>query len=192
MSAAVKRTPKTDLRWVKTEERLLAAFEEALLEQPLDQLTVTALAQAAGVNKATFYLHYSDIGAIATAYAAHLADLLCDEFGRELGPCRPDMAEKDLLLFVDRFAEVMCDPSRERHLQLLARNHLIEPAGARLVARIREQIAQIEQGGGPSPTRMNFALWGLVGTLHHYPEVDREEVAQILRDVLGECDGAAG
>lgn len=192
-STTAKRSPKTDLRWVKTEARLLAAFGDALVEQPLDKLTVMALARAAGVNKATFYLHYSDIGSIATAYAEHLADQICDEFDNP--PHDRPPSEQDLLPFVDHFARVVYDPDNHRHMYALGVNNLIEPAVNRLVQRINEHIAEAKARGLtdhalPSPTHINFALWGLMGTLYHYPGVNREEVAHILRDVLDLCDCA--
>lgn len=190
-SATAKRSPKTDLRWVKTEARLLAAFGDALVEQPLDKLTVTALARAAGVNKATFYLHHSDIGSIATAYAEHLADQVCDELDNPFHDGSP--SEQGLLPFVDHFARVVYDPDNHRHMYALGVNNLIEPAANRFVQRINEHIDKAKAHGladhaFPSPTRINFALWGLIGTLYHYPEVNREEAAHILRDILGPCD----
>ena len=63
----------TDLRYQRTERRLLQAFGEAMEEKPLDKITVTALSAAAEINKATFYLHYRDIYELAAAYARAIA-----------------------------------------------------------------------------------------------------------------------
>lgn len=66
---------KNDLRWVRSERNIMRTFDEMLHEMPLSKITVTALAKNADMNKATFYLHYCDIYALAEAYAAKLA---CD------------------------------------------------------------------------------------------------------------------
>lgn len=44
----------TDLRYRRTERFLLEAFGEALEKRALDKITVTSLAAAADINKATF------------------------------------------------------------------------------------------------------------------------------------------
>lgn len=64
----------TDLRYRRTERFLLEAFGEALEKRALDKITVTSLAAAADINKATFYLHYRDIYDLAEAYAHAIAE----------------------------------------------------------------------------------------------------------------------
>lgn len=53
----------SDLRVVRTRNALRAAFEELMAEDTLDKITVKALAERAGVNRKTFYLHYETIEA---------------------------------------------------------------------------------------------------------------------------------
>ncbi len=54
---------------------LAAAFVEALRTTPLGKLTVAGLAQAAGVNRQTFYHHFTDIYDLARwVFAAEIAD----------------------------------------------------------------------------------------------------------------------
>lgn len=69
---------KKDLRWVRSERNIMSAFDEMLHEMPLSKITVTALAKNADMNKATFYLHYCDIYALAEAYAAKLACVMVE------------------------------------------------------------------------------------------------------------------
>ncbi|WP_461219521.1 TetR/AcrR family transcriptional regulator [Lapidilactobacillus salsurivasis] len=51
----------TDLRVVKTRQVIQTTFEALLVTQPVNKITVTALARQARINKGTFYLHYADI-----------------------------------------------------------------------------------------------------------------------------------
>jgi AcrR family transcriptional regulator len=61
-----------DLRIQRTREQIRDAFISLLLERPFAQITVTAVTQAARINRATFYRHYHDIHDLA----AQLTDLL--------------------------------------------------------------------------------------------------------------------
>lgn len=53
--------PKTDLRIIKTQKAILSALNTLLETKPVAKITVTELATLAEINKATFYLHYTDI-----------------------------------------------------------------------------------------------------------------------------------
>lgn len=50
-----------DLRVKKTKNSIVSAFLELRAQKPLEKITVKELAEAAMINKATFYLHYKDI-----------------------------------------------------------------------------------------------------------------------------------
>lgn len=50
-----------DLRVKKTQKAIKKTFHELLEAKPVSKITVTELAKAAEINKATFYLHYNDI-----------------------------------------------------------------------------------------------------------------------------------
>ncbi len=55
---------KEDLRVIKTKAGIRQAFLELCQKKPVSKITVTELAQAAMINKGTFYLHYNDIYAL--------------------------------------------------------------------------------------------------------------------------------
>ncbi|MFF9911928.1 TetR/AcrR family transcriptional regulator [Streptomyces sp. NPDC013457] len=55
----------TDPRAARTRARLRAALWEECAERPLDEVGVAALVRRAGVGRATFYLHYPDLQALA-------------------------------------------------------------------------------------------------------------------------------
>lgn len=54
-----------DLRIQKTRAAIKSAFLELRRKKPIEKITVTELAKLAEINKATFYLHYSDIYSLA-------------------------------------------------------------------------------------------------------------------------------
>jgi AcrR family transcriptional regulator len=69
-----------DLRSQRTREQIRDAFIGLLIERPFAQITVTALTQAARINRATFYRHYADIHDLAE----RLTDLLFADVTAEL------------------------------------------------------------------------------------------------------------
>ncbi len=54
-----------DLRVLKTEQSIRNAFMELRKKKPIEKITVRELSEIAMINKATFYLHYSDIYELA-------------------------------------------------------------------------------------------------------------------------------
>lgn len=50
-----------DLRIQRTKAAIKSAFLELRRRKPIEKITVTELTRLANINKATFYLHYSDI-----------------------------------------------------------------------------------------------------------------------------------
>jgi AcrR family transcriptional regulator len=57
--------PSGDPRTARTKAKLRQELLRACVERPLDEITVSDLARRAGVGRATFYLHYPDIQALA-------------------------------------------------------------------------------------------------------------------------------
>ncbi len=52
---------KTDLRVTRTIRAIKEAFLKLIIHQPVNKISVAALAKEAEINKGTFYLHYSDL-----------------------------------------------------------------------------------------------------------------------------------
>ena len=65
-----------DLRIQKTLRNIRAAFIELAKEKPIDNITVKELCERALINKATFYLHYENLG--------ELIAILEDEYVKEI------------------------------------------------------------------------------------------------------------
>lgn len=64
-----------DLRIQRTKAAIKKAFLQLRSQKPIEKITVTELTKLANINKATFYLHYSDIYALSD----ELEDSLIDE-----------------------------------------------------------------------------------------------------------------
>lgn len=75
------QTNSSDLRVVKTRQIIKRAFVRLLADRPLSQITVTALAEEAMINRKTFYNHYASLDEV-------LADLEQDILDRLLSALR--------------------------------------------------------------------------------------------------------
>lgn len=64
-----------DLRIQRTKTAIKEAFIDLRRRKPIEKITVTELSRHADINKATFYLHYSDIYALSE----EIEDALIDE-----------------------------------------------------------------------------------------------------------------
>ncbi|MBE6901781.1 MAG: TetR/AcrR family transcriptional regulator [Ruminococcaceae bacterium] len=63
-----------DLRIQRTKNAIKDAFLELRTKKPIEKITVTELTKLASINKATFYLHYSDIYALSDEIENSLID----------------------------------------------------------------------------------------------------------------------
>jgi AcrR family transcriptional regulator len=61
-----------DPRTVRTRARLREALLAECATRPLEKVSVSALARRAGIGRATFYLHYDDMQALATDACAEV------------------------------------------------------------------------------------------------------------------------
>lgn len=72
---------KKDLRIIKTERAIYATLIKLLRTKELEKITVSELAEKAEINKATFYLHYSDIYSLyQEALSKHVTEMI-EELG---------------------------------------------------------------------------------------------------------------
>lgn len=63
-----------DKRVIKTRQNIKSAFMQLTLEKESAKLAVSDIAEKAGINRSTFYLHYADIPAIAEDIYKEFAD----------------------------------------------------------------------------------------------------------------------
>ena len=66
---------KEDLRIARTKESIKKAFKELVCELPYEKVTVKAIADRAGINRNTFYLHYNCVDdVLAEIQAKHSSE----------------------------------------------------------------------------------------------------------------------
>jgi AcrR family transcriptional regulator len=85
-----RMSEKTDRRQIRTKQLLRKALMELFEEKGLESITVSELAERAGINRGTFYLHYYDV-----------ADLLEKTKSEMLGGLEEIMAKLNLLDMFD-------------------------------------------------------------------------------------------
>ena len=68
---------KDNKRHQETMQRAYATFAELLREQELNKLSVTALCEAANIDRSTFYANFEDISALANTYPSWQGSYRC-------------------------------------------------------------------------------------------------------------------
>lgn len=68
-----------DLRVIKTKQSIKKAFLELRKKKSIEKITVRELSEIAMINKATFYLHYSDIYELADEIENNTIQEIFDE-----------------------------------------------------------------------------------------------------------------
>ena len=70
---------KSDLRILKTQEKLREALGSLMTEKPFDSISVIEICEKANVRRATFYRHYPDKG----DFLVHTLNAIADEMRNE-------------------------------------------------------------------------------------------------------------
>jgi AcrR family transcriptional regulator len=151
---------RVDARIVKTRQSLQEALFELVNENGIDHISVADIAQRAGVNRSTFYLHYSDketLLADALELVAARAGARLERF--EIRGDEPPAALTDFLVHVDTYAD-------------LYRRIFTEPGYGIVLARLREQtISAIERiapeasTGDADRPPLEFVAAGIAGAV---------------------------
>ncbi|MCM1966007.1 TetR/AcrR family transcriptional regulator [Streptomyces sp. NPDC002812] len=71
-------TARTDPRTARTKERLRESLLAECADRPLGEVSVSAVVRRAGVGRATFYLHYEDLTALAVDACADVVHAAVD------------------------------------------------------------------------------------------------------------------
>ena len=106
-----------DLRIKRTKNAVREAFLTLRRKKPIEKITVTELAALAGINKATFYLHYADIYALSDEIEDRLiGDILADIGGFGGFSSDPQSCTREVFrAFVERRGELSAIFSGSRY-----------------------------------------------------------------------------
>lgn len=170
---------KQDQRWLRAEAAILQAYTRAL-EDPknANQISVTSLAREAGINKATFYLHYRDLAQLRGAYLSTQVAKLVEA-----------MAYLDKFFMQPReFAVRFSDDAFARLAPLLEDPIFARELTSQLVGKLQElavgQIGELDQ----SQTKLLWFICGGLVTLISVPGHRPEDVETVLGDFLAALD----
>ncbi|WP_103512747.1 TetR/AcrR family transcriptional regulator [Streptomyces sp. SM13] len=148
-----------DPRTARTRARLRAALLAACEERPLDRVSVSQVVRGAGVGRATFYLHYDDLHALAVDACAEIVTRAVDALhawdGAPPGPDDPPAPLGELL------AEV---GARTPVYRSLLREGGGGPLGEQLHAELRRRSLdelRARRPGGPGQDLTASAVAGL-------------------------------
>ncbi|MEU6879713.1 TetR/AcrR family transcriptional regulator [Streptomyces sp. NPDC046712] len=167
----------TDPRAARTRAKLRAALLAECAERPLDEVGVAALVRRAGIGRATFYLHYPDLQALAVDACADVVRDAVDALHAWRGTPAPDAPPAALPAF---FAEVA--PHAPLYRSLL-RPGGGGPLGELLHRELRAYSKrERELAGAPEPgivaSAVAAAFAGLLADwLHGLIDASPEEIA---------------
>jgi len=169
-----------DLRYVRTEQAIRAAFMELVGVQPVNTVTASALCRAAGISRNAFYLHYASV---TDLYAALVGELVEDIRTESMASARRRSA-----LGADDTLSAAIVEAFGRHEGLL--RALLPSDNGSLAKYLAEGIedAYVEAGllygehGGSLEHRARcaFAAWAHVGTVSRWIDQTDKPISDAL------------
>lgn len=183
--------PPADPRAARTRAKLREALLDECAERPLAEVTIAALVRRAGVGRATFYVHYADLEALAVDACADVVRDAVDALHAWRGVPDPASPPPALVDFFDGLAphaplyRTLLSPGgggplgRVLHRDLRARSlaerslagapepELIASAVAATFAGVlADWLHGLVEG---TPAHVSARIWLLLVTLHRTP-----------------------
>ena len=129
--------PRIDRRIVRSRNAILSAFERLLMEKPLADITVSAIAREANVDRKTFYVHFGTVDGLLDAIAEDVVEMIVDSVELTLASLGDNPNERALgaaETFFKTINEALCD-------NLMLNRQLIENIPLDdFMARLREPL----------------------------------------------------
>ena len=104
--------PRLDRRIVRSRNAILSAFERLLMEKPLADITVSAIAREANVDRKTFYVHFGTVDGLLDAIAVDVVENIVDSVEKTLSSMKGDTSERALsaaTTFFRTINEALCN-----------------------------------------------------------------------------------
>lgn len=161
--------PRIDRRIVRSRTAILSAFERLLMEMPLADITVSAIAREANVDRKTFYVHFGTVDGLLDAIAVDVVEMIVDSVEKTLASMNGDTNERALgaaATFFKTVNEALCN-NLVLNRQLIE-NIPLDDFMARLRVPLEHEIA--ERGLLPEGIKdemfeyyLAFLLSGIIG-----------------------------
>lgn len=164
----------------ETKKVLSNALGELLKEKPLSKITISDITNKAGVNRHTFYYHFSDINdIIAWGFAVSVKDLLSEQITYDNW-----QKATSILLHgcVDRRKEVLAIYHSE------AKEHILRLFGEWVYSLFRSIVEEQSDGmhvqDSDKEYIAHFYQYGFIGILNHWFDSGMMEDADLLLERL--------
>ena len=102
----VDAKPRVDRRVVRSRAAILAAFERLLLKKPLAEITVSAIAREANVDRKTFYVHFGTVDGLLDAIAEDIVVMIVDSVEESLKQASAEPTQRALEGFATFFEAI--------------------------------------------------------------------------------------
>lgn len=135
--------PRIDRRIVRSRNAILSAFERLLMEKPLADITMSAIAREANVDRKTFYVHFGTVDGLLDAIAVDVVEMIVDSVEKTLASMDGDTNERALdaaATFFKTVNEALCN-NLVLNRQLIE-NIPLDDFMARLRAPLEHEIAE--------------------------------------------------
>lgn len=185
--------PRLDRRIVRSRNAILSAFERLLMEKPLADITVSAIAREANVDRKTFYVHFGTVDGLLDAIAVDVVEMIVDSVEKTLSSMGGNTNERALgaaATFFKTVNEALCN-NLVLNRQLIE-NIPLDDFMARLRAPLEHEIA--ERGLLPQGLKdemfdyyLAFLLSGIIGIYRTWAlsdgSVPIERVSAVANDL---------
>ena len=104
--------PRLDRRIIRSRNAILSAFERLLMEKPLADITVSAIAREANVDRKTFYVPFGTVDGLLDAIAVDVVEMIVDSVEKTLASMDGDTSERALgaaATFFKTVNEALCN-----------------------------------------------------------------------------------
>ncbi|MEU7297986.1 TetR/AcrR family transcriptional regulator [Streptomyces exfoliatus] len=184
-------SPPADPRAARTRAKLRRALLDECAERPLTEVTIAALVRRAGVGRATFYVHYADLEALAVDACADVVRDAVDALHAWRGVPDPASPPPALVDFFDGLAphaalyRTLLSPGgggplgrvlhRDLRARSLAERSLVGAPEPELIASavaatfagvLADWLHGLVEG---TPAGVSARIWLLLVTLHRTP-----------------------
>ena len=185
--------PRLDRRIVRSRNAILSAFERLLMEKPLADITVSAIAREANVDRKTFYVHFGTVDGLLDAIAVDVVEMIVDSVEKTLASMDGDTNERALgaaATFFKTVNEALCN-NLVLNRQLIE-NIPLDDFMARLRAPLEHEIAErdlLPQGLKDEmfDYYLAFLLSGIIGIYRTWAlsdgSVPIERVSEVANDL---------
>ena len=183
--------PRLDRRIVRSRNAILSAFERLLMEKPLADITVSAIAREANVDRKTFYVHFGTVDGLLDAIAVDVVEMIVDSVEKTLASMDGDTNERALgaaATFFKTVNEALCN-------NLVLNRQLIENIPLDdFMARLRALLEIAERDLLPQGLKdemfdyyLSFLLSGIIGIYRTWAlsdgSVPIERVSEVANDL---------